>query len=142
MCANDLREKPKKTPRLIAGVFALLWAALIFFLSSIEGGDYPPHPGFLNYVAHFCEYLVFGTLLTVALNGPTRALWKSALIALVVASVYAVSDEFHQFFVPGRQCDPIDWLTDTIGAAVGCLATIFYLSARKASHSRRRDGVS
>lgn len=54
---------------------------------------------------------------------PRRALWLMALAALALASLYGVSDEVHQLFVPGRMCDPADWVTDTLGAALGaCLS--------------------
>ena len=43
------------------------------------------------------------------------------LLAIVVASAYGVTDEFHQLFVPGRACDPVDWMVDTAGAALGAL---------------------
>ncbi|MDR2108283.1 MAG: VanZ family protein [Coriobacteriales bacterium] len=139
MSPSDLREKPRRTQRIIGTIGALLWAALIFGLSSIQGSGYPEHPGFLNYIAHFGEYLVLAVLVTLALHGPKQPLWRSALIAVLAASVYAVSDEFHQYFVPGRECDPVDWAVDTLGALVGALATIFYLSFKKVQQSRARD---
>jgi VanZ family protein len=139
MSTDELREKPSRLPRLIAIVIAIVWAGLIFALSSIEGANYPEHPGFLNYIAHFGEYLIFAVLLTLAINAPKKALWRVALIAVVVASLYAVSDEFHQYFVPGRLCDPIDWATDTAGALVGAVGTIFYLSFKKVQRSRAHD---
>lgn len=39
--------------------------------------------------------------------------------AVALASLYGVTDELHQLFVPGRMCDPADWLTDTLGATLG-----------------------
>jgi len=137
---SDLKEKPRNTRRIIAGIAAVAWAALVFIASAIPGNDYPPHPEPLNIVAHFCLYLMFAVLLTLAFNGPKRALWISALIALVVASLYGISDEVHQLFVPGRSSDPMDWLVDTTGALVGATATIWLLSARKVKKSRARDG--
>ena len=73
----------------------------------------------MSAVAHFCEYLLLGALLVNALRShmsPGRAVW----VAILCASAYAVTDEFHQLFVKGRYCDPVDWITDTCGAALGC----------------------
>lgn len=42
---------------------------------------------------------------------------RAALIALVVTSAYAATDELHQTFVEGRHGSPIDWAIDTAGAA-------------------------
>ena len=39
-------------------------------------------------------------------------------VPIVFAALYAVSDELHQFFVPGRNCDILDVLADTVGAIV------------------------
>lgn len=55
-------------------------------------------------------------------------LWLLMLAAVVIASLYGASDELHQLFVPGRLCDPADWLTDTCGAALG--AAVAALLAR------------
>jgi VanZ family protein len=139
MSTNGLREKPKRLPRLIALVAVVLWAALIFCLSSIPGSGFPSHPNFFNVGAHFGEYLIFAVLLTLALNSPGRALWKTALIALVIASLYGVSDEVHQLFVDGRSSDPLDWVTDTLGALLGSVATVWLISAQKVRRSRARD---
>lgn len=50
-----------------------------------------------------------------------RTLWLLALAAVAIASLYGVTDEFHQSFVPDRACDPVDWLVDTAGAALGAV---------------------
>jgi VanZ family protein len=137
--SSGLRGKSRNTTRIVAVIAAILWAALIFTLSAIPGSGYPAHPGFLNYIAHFGEYLIFGVLLTIAFNAPKRALWIAAVIALVIASLYGVSDEVHQLFVEGRSSDPIDWLTDTAGAMIGVVGTIWFISARKVKRSRQKD---
>ena len=41
------------------------------------------------------------------------------MIAFLLAVAYAISDEIHQFFVPGRSCQIKDVLIDSCGAAVG-----------------------
>jgi len=146
MPSSGLREKPKKTIRVVATLAAVLWAALIFVLSSIPASGYPSHPGFLNYVAHFFEYAIFAVFLVLALNSQKRALWKSALIAVLIASAYAVTDELHQYLTnlynsSGRQGDPMDWLTDTVGALTGAIATIWFISSKKVKASRAKDAT-
>lgn len=44
-----------------------------------------------------------------------------AWLAVLLASLYGVSDELHQAFVPGRSADPADWLADTAGALAAVL---------------------
>ncbi len=41
-----------------------------------------------------------------------------ALLAVLIVSAFGVTDEWHQSFVPGRDCDVFDWLADTLGAAL------------------------
>jgi hypothetical protein len=69
---------------------------------------------------HFAEYallcfLCWRPLATV--TTPRRA----ALYAFLIASGYALTDEFHQSFVEGRHGTPVDWLIDSAGAAAAAL---------------------
>jgi len=41
------------------------------------------------------------------------------IIAACFCSLYGISDEWHQSFVPGRDADPFDWLADAIGGLIG-----------------------
>jgi VanZ family protein len=66
---------------------------------------------------HFAEYALLCFLWWRALatvTSPRRA----ALLAFLITSGYAVTDEFHQSFVDGRHGSPVDWLIDSAGAAV------------------------
>jgi VanZ family protein len=42
----------------------------------------------------------------------------AVLLAFVLASGYAITDEFHQTFVEGRHGSPVDWAIDSAGAAI------------------------
>ena len=80
-------------------------------------------------VGHFTEYLIFGALLFNALRfhlGPRAAL----IAALAIGSLYGVTDEFHQLFVPSRSCDPADWAVDTVASLCG--AALMRLGLKKA----------
>jgi len=139
MRSDSLREKPKQTVRIFATVAALVEAVLIFIVSAIPGTNISGVPEFANVIAHFTEYFVFAILLALALNSPRRKLWLAGLLAVLIASAYGVSDEFHQLFVPGRHCDPMDWLVDTSGALLGAALTIWMIAARTVKRSRDRD---
>ncbi|HEX9029236.1 MAG TPA: VanZ family protein, partial [Anaerolineales bacterium] len=47
---------------------------------------------------------------------------RAALLALLMAAIYATSDEFHQHFVAGRGSEVSDVLIDSTGAAIGLAA--------------------
>jgi VanZ family protein len=46
---------------------------------------------------------------------------RAALVAFLVSSLYAVSDEYHQSHVEGRHGTPVDWVIDSAGAALVAL---------------------
>ncbi len=72
--------------------------------------------------AHLTVYAVLAVLLLRALGrsrNVTGWSWCLARWAWVIASVYAVTDEFHQTFVDSRMGSPVDVLIDSTGAALG-----------------------
>ncbi len=72
--------------------------------------------------AHFLVYLVLGALTVNALCSSGVRGFKGIAAALIVCVLYAVSDEIHQLFVPGRSGQLTDVLIDSAGAAVGSFA--------------------
>lgn len=101
--------------RIIRWSLVTVWAAVIFGFSAIPGSNVPGRYGTL---AHFVEYAILGGLLYVALRVDLSR-GSSVLAAAALASLYGVSDEFHQSFVPLRVPDVRDWVVDTLGAVVG-----------------------
>jgi VanZ family protein len=74
--------------------------------------------------AHVTEYAILAMLLWRACVGRMAAAseswpWKTALLILLFACLYAAGDEFHQLFVPNREGRPMDVFIDTSGAAAG-----------------------
>ena|SRR5215217_1679515 len=77
---------------------------------------------------HFGEYALLCFLWWRALASVTSPR-RAALLAFVITSGYAVTDEFHQTFVEGRHGNAVDWLIDSAGAALVSLR----LAARERS---------
>lgn len=100
-------------------VLVLAWMAVIFRLSALSGSSIP---GNFGSYGHFGVYAVLGALVAFALRSPGMWPWAAAF-----ASVYGVTDELHQLFVPGRMADPLDWVVDTLGAIVGALLVAWWL---------------
>ena len=87
-------------------------------------------------IAHFCEYAVLGALVTLALRASgMRRVALMASVAIVACSLYGITDELHQILVPGRESDPMDWLVDTCGAALGTAVACTAMALR----ARHRD---
>lgn len=102
------------TRAILAWLPAALWAALLFAVSSRPTLPVDLHSG-IDKGVHFLAYLVLGVLLA---RGRRRtggaAFWPPALGLL-----YALSDEVHQGFVPGRSPELGDWIADALGVLAG-----------------------
>ncbi|KMJ59063.1 VanZ family protein [Bacillus sp. LL01] len=121
------------------------WMALIFYLSAqhaeqsanLSGGITDAVKVFVDQVApesninieslsyfvrknaHFFAYLLLGLFSLNALRRSGVTLGKSAALAFTISVLYAISDEVHQLFVPGRIGQVSDVLLDSAGALVG-----------------------
>lgn len=73
--------------------------------------------------AHFFIYLFLGSVLKNALTVSGIKGWKAVGWAIGLAFIYALTDEAHQYFVPGRMFLLTDVVIDTLGATVG---VVFY----------------
>ena len=67
--------------------------------------------------AHFTEYLILGCALVPVM----REHGKKAILAWLIGSAYAVTDEIHQYFVSERSCEIRDMCIDSCGILVGVL---------------------
>jgi len=103
----------------------VLWMGLIFIVSAQP--TLPRHPDdlfdtILKKAAHMMEYGTLAFLLWRALSrGRGTLLWSPLVTAFLVSVLYAVSDEYHQTFVPGRNGTPVDVGIDAVGALVALL---------------------
>ena len=108
--------------RRLSLLLALAWMALLFYLSHQPAIDTPLlFPG-QDKVAHATVYGILGMLLLGALPRPAGGYTgRQVCISTLLAGLYGMSDEIHQYFVPGRTADVQDWLADTLGALLGTL---------------------
>ena len=106
--------------RRSAWVASVLWMAAIFGFSSLPGSAVPSGIGAY---AHFGVYAVLGALLFLAFAHETVP-GRAVAYAVLTASLYGVTDELHQAFVPGRVPDAADWGMDTLGALAGALLVL------------------
>jgi VanZ family protein len=107
---------------------------LIFYLSA-QSSVGPELPAFTQVIAHFSEYALLAALWRWAL-----APWLGArafAAAAAISVLYAISDEIHQSFVPGRDSDPVDVLVDCCGIAFGLWLSARLSSGRRAAPHRR-----
>jgi len=114
----------------------LVWALQVFHLRLASYTFNVLHAGFRT-LAHLIEYGIFALLLYCLPDEKSASLWQPqrALFCIFVAAGYSLTDEFHQFFVPGRHASLLDCGLDTVGAALAMLVP--YMSA--ALTRKRRD---
>jgi len=107
----------------------VFWAALIFYLSGIPDLK----TGFkfdfiLRKISHVVEYLILTFFLYRAFKGSFNI--NTARLFIYPAGLsflYAISDELHQLFVPGRNCSIQDALIDTVGILIFYIINILVI---------------
>jgi VanZ family protein len=100
----------------------LLVMGLIFFFSSLPDPGGPPG-GISDKTAPVLIYAALGASLVRALAGGriTAMTLTRILFAAALGTLYGVSDEIHQHFVPPRTPDILDVAADAVGALVGAM---------------------
>jgi len=159
------KDPPAKHSRLIRYGPVVVWAALIFIgssdlLSGAHTGSFllgplrwlfpsasPETLAFLHLLirkaGHLTEYAILAILAARALRTSSRVLLRARWFwwALLFVFVYALSDEFHQSFVPSRGASFHDSLIDTVGGFIG-LVLLWLWHRRKKKDETRDQRVS
>ncbi|WP_350342305.1 VanZ family protein [Proteinivorax tanatarense] len=129
----------------ISWSFVVFWMGLIFFFSAqpakesaeLSRGvtevvtefiekvvpftilDFNTLHTFIRKGAHLFIYFVLGILVFNAFQVTGIKGWKGIWWSLGVCVLYAITDEIHQLFVPGRSGEMMDVLIDSVGATGG-----------------------
>jgi len=105
----------------------LLWAGLIFFLSDqpeLSSGLPSIYDFILRKLAHISEYAIFTFLIFRALRGYNvnkesgTSTCRLLIISVILAILYASSDEYHQMSVEGRTGSFVDVGIDGVGIII------------------------
>lgn len=107
----------------ISWVITIFGAIAIFYISTITFGPGTPKTNLLSIFYHFFAFFFFALFLQISsLKGQKKYL--VFIIAFSLAVLYGISDELHQYFVPGRSGNLFDVRTDILGIM---LASMIYL---------------
>lgn len=118
--------------KLLAWGPAVVWAAVLFYLSSQSWSRGPALFGVNDKVGHILLYATLGAALGY---GRVRSPGMTGhRLLLTVGFLYAVSDEIHQSFVPGRTASLPDLAADAVGLLVGYAC---YLALIRTGRARR-----
>ena len=130
--SKSLSVEPPELVSLAEWIPVILWGALIFVLSTsafsaantsriidpilrfldpgITAASVDVGHTLVRKAAHFTEY---GILFWLLVRGPMK---ERPYLALMLCVVYALTDEGHQTFVPGRTASLYDVALDSTGA--------------------------
>jgi VanZ family protein len=84
---------------------------------------------------HYVAYFALGLTVALAL-GRRSATWLGCLLNVLICTLYGLTDEWHQSYVPMRSPDPLDLLHDAMGAAAAGLLVLLVLALRNRRSSR------
>jgi VanZ family protein len=105
---------------------ALVMMAIIFFFSSLPSNEVPNFGKFEFSVkkgGHALGYLLLGCACLHGFGSEKKAPW----LAWVLCILYAITDEIHQSFVPGRSPRVMDVGIDALGSLLGLLIAMIRL---------------
>lgn len=105
---------------IIRWFVVVLWMSVIFMLSSIPSLHVPfahSYDFLLRKLAHIGEYAILTIAFSWAFEMYTSSRRRAWLLAALAATLYAISDEWHQTWIFGRLGSFKDVGIDTIGIA-------------------------
>ncbi len=115
-----MNERPYKPFTLNLSI-TLAYCILIYIQSSLPSPEQMPRIPHLDKLLHFCAYGLLGILFFRSYDSlPIEATGiLIPVLAILSSSLYGVSDEIHQHFVPYRSADVWDLLADALGSVTG-----------------------
>lgn len=110
-----------------SGFFTRLVTALV---------GHPVEESIVRTLAHFCEFAGLGLLVSNLFFAIKNT--PKPFFSIILSAAYALTDEIHQIFVPGRACQFTDWLVDfggiILGVVVFCVLIIIKTNLMRTLH--------
>lgn len=139
--------KKKLILRIICIILVVLWMVLVFMLSNEQADDSSETSGnvirwivtifnpniteenlkqsveilqpIIRKLAHFTLYTIGGLLITIMFLQFKANIKQTKTMSFLLGTMYAVTDEIHQLFVPGRSGELRDVAIDSSGVLLG-----------------------
>lgn len=120
--AQNAEESTQSSFGVTRFVFDVLKTVKIITASNYDSPEFVATHGAIRTAGHFTEYLIFGVFAFLFSRAsiarkPSDTVW----MPVVFCSFYALTDEVHQYFVPGRAMQLTDWLVDFCGIILAVL---------------------
>lgn len=99
----------------------LIYCFLIFIQSSYPSPESIPALPYIDKILHFIAYAVLGVLFFRAYRTQRfkENINLAIMLSIISSSLYGLSDEVHQYFVPSRNADIMDFFADVAGSICG-----------------------
>ena len=156
-----------KTKKIVTLVLIILWMILIFYLSNqvaeesseLSGGitrkileilhildnktleEQAIIETLIRKLAHFFLYALGGILILAHINLYNITNKNKVIISWIIGTAYAITDEIHQLFIPGRSGEIRDVFIDSLGIIIGILILMLILKIKKGEKDERQNSV-
>lgn len=81
-------------------------------------------------LAHLTIFCVLQIISFWVIKSINKSWIKATIYSMLIVVLYAIFDEIHQYFVPGRSCQIKDVFIDTLGGTVGLCISYFILTIK------------
>lgn len=143
--------------KVVSLLAVILVCCFIFYASSLPGYDLEDGSGILgalknflsqflvsifhqpadvSVIGHFCEFALLSVTFVNLFHCYSSEL-KTFFLSILCTSLYGITDELHQLFIPLRTCDPFDWFVDTLAAVFAAGVSLLILRV-KVKHSMNK----
>lgn len=124
--------------RVTSALLACCWIATIYFLSSQSTINIDIDFAAKDKLSHMVAYGLLGLFILGTMRlSITGYSYNQVTLATLIATVYGITDEWHQSYVPGRTSDPLDLVADCLGALLVTLAARAFIRRRLAAQQLR-----
>ena len=128
----------KSRPKLFLYTPLVLYWLALFIGTTLPTDELPHLFKAQDKFEHLLGYFGLAVLVQLWLHFQTRMNMlreKAYLFTFLIVTCYAAIDEIHQLFIPGRDCDILDWTADSIGALIGVILIYIFIriSTRKSA---------
>lgn len=117
MSAEPAVESTETSGNTLKAIFNIIYPGFKNFDEAKQQHIIEQNQYFIRKTAHFSVYTLLGILVSLAM---AQHIKKFSLISYGIGTLYAISDEIHQLYVPGRSGQISDVILDSAGVALGC----------------------
>jgi VanZ family protein len=115
---------------------AIYWV-VIFIATTIPVDKMPKLFIAQDKLEHFAAYFFLEILLALTFHFQNKSEFlkqKPIFFSIAVLIIYAAFDEIHQYFIPGRYADVLDWVADVIGGLFAIILVKWFLKKTSSLH--------